>query len=269
MPRMFKDLSIFMQVVVLLLLYAFLYMPILYIVYVSAQADAIWPFPPHWTGEHYVNLWHNTDYHTGARNSLIIGIGTGAIASVLATMGAVGILKYRLKGSKIIAALFLSPLFIAHILIGISSLMFNKTLLGLPGNIFSAIIANATYATAFAFLVVLAQLARYDWRLDEAAMVFGATPRRTFREVTLPLVWPAIFGAFIVSFLLAFNNLEISFYNLGATPTLPTLAWGSLRHGISQELYALAALINAAVFAFLGLLYVLLRVGVIRLSFKD
>lgn len=266
---MFRNLSITLQIVMLVALYIFLYMPILYIVYVSIQTTAIWPFPPDFTAEHYVNLWHATDYHTGFRNSLIIGIGTGVISSVLATMAVIGILKYRVKGSKLIAGLFLSPLFIAHILIGISSLMFNKTLLGLPGNLFSAIIANATYATAFAFLVVLAQLARYDWRLDEAAMVFGATPRRTFREITLPLVWPAIFGAFIVSFLLAFNNLEISFYNLGATPTLPTLAWGSLRHGISQELYALAALINAAVFSFLGLLYILIRSGVIRMDFKD
>ncbi len=264
-----KNLSFYMQIFVLLALYVFLYLPILYIVYASVQVDAIWPFPPDFTGEHFASIWQNSDYIAGFKNSLIIGVGTGIISSLLATMAAIGILKYRVGGSKVIAGLFLSPLFIAHILIGISSLMFNKTLLGLPGNIFSAIIANSTYATAFAFLVVIAQLARYDWRLDEAAMVFGATPGRTFGEITLPLVWPAIFGAFIVSFLLAFNNLEISFYNLGATPTLPTLAWGSLRNGISQELYALAALINAAVFAFLGSLYMLLRLGVIRLSFKD
>jgi ABC-type spermidine/putrescine transport system permease subunit II len=184
-------------------------------------------------------------------------------------MAAMGILKFRQRGREMVAGLFLAPLFIAHVLIGISSLMFNKTILGLPGNIFSAVLANSTYATAFAFLVLVAQLARYDWRLDEAAMVFGAPPRRSFFEVTLPLVWPAILGAFIVSFLLAFNNLEISFYNLGATPTLPTLAWGSLRHGISEELYALAALINFAVFALLAFLYVLLRTGMLKIDYRE
>ena len=81
--------------------------------------------------------------------------------------------------------------------------------------------------------------------------------------------WPAILGAFIVSFLLAFNNLEISFYNLGATPTLPTLAWGSLRHGVSEELYALAALINAAVFILLAVLYLLLRTGMLKIDYRD
>ena len=266
---MFRNPSILLQIFVLIALYVFLYLPILYIVYLSAQVDSVWPFPADFTWEHYISLWQQKDYTVGLINSLIIGIGTGIISCVLATMAAVGILKYRVKSSKLIAGLYLSPLFIAHILIGISSLMFNKTLLGLPGNVISAILANTTYTTAFAFLVVLAQLARYDWRLDEAAMVFGATPKATFREITFPLVWPAIFGAFIVSFLLSFNNLEISFYNLGATPTLPTLAWGSLRYGVSQELYALAALINVAVFAFLGGLYFLLKTGRVRLDYRD
>jgi len=258
-----------LQALLLAALYLFLYGPIIYIIYESFQTDIVWPFPPEFTFQHYRNLWNEDDYYTGLANSLIIGIGTGAISSLFATMGAMAVLKYRVKGRGAIAGLFLAPLFIAHVLIGISSLMFNKALLGLPGNVFSAILANATYATAFAFLVVVAQLARYDWRLDEAAMVFGATPKVTFREVTLPLIWPAILGGFIVSFLLAFNNLEISFYNLGATPTLPTLAWGSLRHGVSEELYALAAIINLAVFTFFGVLYLLLRTGLLKLDYKE
>jgi spermidine/putrescine transport system permease protein len=262
-------LGIGLQILLLGALYLFLYGPIFYIVYVSFQANSVWPFPPEFTVAHYLNLLQEDDYHTGLANSLIIGIGTGAISSLFATMAAVAILKYRVNSRGLIAGLFLAPLFIAHVLIGIASLMFNKTLLGLPGNVYSAILANSTYATAFAFLVVIAQLARYDWRLDDAAMVFGATPGVTFREVTLPLIWPAILGAFIVSFLLAFNNLEISFYNLGATPTLPTLAWGSLRNGISEELYALAALINFAIFVFLGCLYALLRSGWLKLDYKD
>lgn len=263
------ELGFSAQVLLLVLLYVFLYAPIFYIIYVSFQADSIWPFPPDFTLEHYLSLAHNSDYSAGFRNSLFIGVGTGAVSALFATMAAVAVLKYRAKGKGLVVGLFLAPLFIAHVLIGISSLMFNKMLLGLPGNLFSAILANSTYATAFAFLVVVAQLARHDWRLDEAAMVFGARPWATFREVTLPLIWPAILGAFIVSFLLAFNNLEISFYNLGATVTLPTLAWGSLRHGVSQELYALAGLINFGIFAFLGVLYALIRVGLVNLDFRE
>ena len=101
-----------------------------------------------------------------------------------------------------------------------------------------AVVGRGGTGLSFAFLVLLAQLVRYDWRLDEAAMVFGARPWRCFFEVMLPNVWPAVLGAFLVSFILAFNNFEISFYNLGAIPTLPTIAWGTLRHGIEPELRA-------------------------------
>lgn len=250
-------------------LYLFLYAPIAYIAYVSFQEDSVWPFPPGFTLENYASLIELDDYRKGLVNSLIIGIGTGMGASLLASAGTIGVLRYRVPGRALAVGVFLAPLFIAHILIGISSLMFNRSFLGLPGNLLSAILANMTYATAFAFLVVLAQLARYDWRLDEAAMVFGARPLQTFLQVTLPLIWPAILGAFIVSFLLAFNNIEISFYNLGAVPTLPTLAWGELRHGVSEELYALAALLNLAVFALLGVLYGLLRTGLLKIDFRD
>ena len=169
----------------------------------------------------------------------------------------------------LLVAVYIAPLFVAELLIGISTLMFNRNVLGLPGNIPSAILANATYGLSFAFLVILAQLVRYDWRLDEAAMVFGARPMRTFWEITLPSIWPAVLGAFLVSFILGFNNFEVSFYNLGAVPTLPTVAWGTLRHGIEPELYALATLVNLAVFALLLVLYLLLRTGLLRLGVPE
>jgi ABC-type spermidine/putrescine transport system permease subunit II len=75
-------------------------------------------------------------------------------------------------------------------------------------------------------------------------------------------------GAFVISFLLAFNNLEISFYNLGAIPTLPSLAWGSLRYGLKPELFALASLVNGVVFVAFAILYILMRYGIVRFGYR-
>ena len=254
------------QIGLLLALYVFLYFPIFYIVYLSVMENSVWPFPPVFTWEWYARLRSMSDFHEGLANSLAIGLGTGALSSALAAIAVIGLLKYGSRYRGLLIVLYLSPLFVAHVLIGISTLMFNRGVLDLPGNLFSTVLANSTYAIAFAFLVILAQLVRYDWRLDEAAMVFGANPARTFWEVTLPNTWPALLGAFLVSFILAFNNLDISFYNLGAIPTLPTIAWGTLRHGIEPELYALASIVNALVFAVLIALYFLLRTGLLRLG---
>ncbi len=254
------------QVAMLGLLYLFLYFPIFYITYLSLVDNSVWPFPPVFTVEWYERLGIMSDFHVGLFNSLLIGTGSGAIAALFATMAAIGVLKYRMPARTTLIGLYLAPLFVAQVLIGISTLMFNRNVLGIPGHIGSAIVANATFGLSFAFLVLMAQLVRYDWRLDEVAMVFGARPLRCFVAVTLPHVWPAVLGAFVVSFLLAFNNFEISFYNLGAIPTLPTIAWGTLRHGIEPELYALASIVNALVFAGLVALYLLIRTGLVRLG---
>ena len=249
-------------------LYLFLYFPIFYIVYLSMMENSVWPFPPVFTWEWYARLGIMSDFHEGLVNSVLIGLGTASLSTFFATLAAIGLLKYRVRWRGLFMVLYLSPIFVAQILIGISTLMFNRGVLGLPGNIPAAILANTTYGVSFAFLVILVQLVRYDWRLDEAAMVFGARPLRTFWEVALPNIWPAILGAFLVSFILAFNNLQISFYNLGAIPTLPTIAWGTLRHGIEPELYALASVVNALVFAVLIILYFLTRLGFLRLGYR-
>ena len=256
------------QSVLLVFLYIFLYFPIFFIIYVSFVDNTVWPFPPEFTWEWYKRLWIMSDFHLGVLNSLLIGIGTGALASIFAASAAIGLLKYKSRLRGLFAVLYLSPLFVAGILIGISSLMFHRNILGLPGNLTSAILSNTPPALSFAFLVILAQLTRYDWRMDEAAMVFGARPGRCFWEVTLPTIWPSVLGAFLVSFILAFNNLEITFYAVGAIPTLPTIAWGTLRHGIEPELYALAAFINGLVFFVLITLFFLIRLGFVRLGYR-
>ena len=231
----------------LVALYLFLYAPIAYIIYQSISKSIAWPFPFKFSLRGYELLWVGRTYHEALYNSLVLGIGSAVLCTIFATLGTMAVLKYRSRWRRVVVMTYLAPLFVASLLIGVSSLIFNRQVLDLPGNMVSAIIANALPGTAFAFLIMLAQLVRYDWRMDEAAMVFGAKPLRCFWEITLPNIWPAMLGAFIISFIVAFNNLDISFYNLGATQTLPSVAWGSLRHGLGPELPALAALVNAAV----------------------
>jgi len=262
------DARRFVAVAMLLVLYIFLYAPILYVIYTSLSADIVWPFPPSFSLEAYKGVFESSLYTDGLWNSIIIGLGSGVLSTLLATGGAIGILRYPSRRRTLAMLIFLAPLFVAELLIGISTLAFNARVLGLPGNIYSAIAANALEGTAFAFLIILAQLVRYDWQMDDAASVFGAGPIRTFFEITLPTIWPSLFGAFLISFILAFNNLEISFYNLGATPTLPSIAWGSLRFGLSPELFALASMTNALVFIVFGVMYVLMRTGLVKFGYR-
>jgi len=252
----------------LVVLYAFLYLPIGYVIYASFSVDTDWPFPPSFTLDGYFDLFESTLYFDALVNSLMVGLGSGTLSALLATAGVIGILRFRSRFRGISVLIFLAPLFVAELLIGISSLAFNAKVLGLSGNMLSAIAANTVEGTAFAFLIVFAQLVRYDWQMDDAAMVFGATPPQVFWEVTLPTIWPSILGAFLISFILGFNNLDISFYNLGAIPTLPSVAWGSLRHGLGPELFALASLTNGLVLVVFAVMYVLMTTGLVRFGYR-
>lgn len=252
----------------LVVLNVFLYAPILFVIYVSFSQDVVWPFPPSFTVSAYHELFTSTLYGDALKNSLFVAFGSGILSTVLAAAGVIGILRFPSRYRTLALFLFVAPLFVAELLIGIATLAFNAKVLGLSGNLFSAVAANAIEGTAFAFLIIMSQLVRYDWQMDDAAMVFGASPLRTFWEVTLPAIWPSLFGGFLIAFILAFNNLEISFYNLGAIPTLPAVAWGSLRFGLGPELFALAALTNALVFTVFIVMFVLMRTGIVKFGYR-
>ncbi len=250
------------------LLYVFLYAPILYVIYTSFAEDIVWPFPPSFTLGAYGDLFESSLYAEALVNSLGLACGSALISTLLAGAGAIGVLRFRSRYRVQALLIFIAPLFVADLLIGISVLAFNARVLGLPGNLPSAMAANAVQGTAFAFLIILAQLVRYNWEMDDAAMVFGARPFRCFIEITLPTIWPSLLGAYLISFILAFNNLEISFYTLGAIPTLPSVAWGSLRFGLGPELFALASLVNGFVFVVFAIMYALMRSGLVKFGYR-
>jgi ABC-type spermidine/putrescine transport system permease subunit II len=254
--------------IALVLFYLFLYTPILSITYTSFSRDIVWPFPFEFSLDAYTSLLTARAYKQALANSIVLAIGTAIVATFFATLAAFGVLRYPSRLRFLFIAIFIAPLFIAELLVGIATLVFNKQLLGLSGNIGSAILANAVSGFAFAFLIIVAQLVRHNWQLEEAAKVFGATPPRVFWYITLPTIWPALMGGFLTTFLLAFNNLDISFYNLGAIPVLPTLSWGSLRYGLKPELFSLATLVNAVVLLMFTVLFFLMRHGIMKFGYR-
>jgi len=253
---------------ILIMFYLFLYLPLVHIGLASFARNFNFPYPPIWTLETAGRLFANPLYRAAFGNSLLLGAGSALLSTLLAAVATFGLLRHAGGHAAKFLVLFVAPLFVAEVLLGISSLIFNGLFLQIQGNLVSAVLANAVHCFSYALLIIATQMYRYDWRLDDAAMVLGATPVRTFFEVTLPLIWPGLLSAFIVTFIMAFNNLEISFYLLGATPTLPSMAWGALRYGIKPELYALATAVNLVVFAALAIMFVLMKSGLVRFGYR-
>jgi len=248
--------------------YAFLYLPIVHITLAAFSKNSNFPYPPIWSVASFFRLASNTVYQGALLNSLLIGVATGVLSTIIAMYAAIGVIRYAGRRALLFALFFSAPLFIAEILLGISTMALYFVLFDMSGNLVAAILANTVHCFSFAFLIVGAQLYRHDWRMGEAAFVLGAGPIRTFFEVTLPLVWPSLLGAFLVSFIMSFNNLDISFYVLGATPTLPSVAWGALRYGIKPELFALATTVNGVIALLMGLMFALMRTGMMKFGYR-
>ena len=118
----------------LVLLYVFLYAPILLIIYTSFSKDIVWPFPPQFSLKGFELLWIGRTYHEALVNSLILGLGSAVICTIFATLGSIAVLRYQSRWRRLVVITHLCPLFIANLLVGISSLVFNRQVLGLPGN---------------------------------------------------------------------------------------------------------------------------------------
>lgn len=232
----------------LIVVFAFLYMPIVHILFASLSTRPNFPYPPEFNVASYVRLSTNTVYQSAFANSLILASCTAVLSTALGFLATVGVLRFGGRRALVYAIFFAAPLFVSEILLGISSMALYYLLFDLQGNMLTAIIANTVHCFSFCFLIMAAMLYKYDWRMNEAAIVCGATPLRSFVEVMLPITWPGIMGSLITAFVLSLNGLDVSFYLLGATPTMPSVAWGALRYGVKPELYALSTLINLIVF---------------------
>ncbi|MDM9622982.1 hypothetical protein A6U87_07545 [Rhizobium sp. AC44/96] len=232
----------------LIVVFAFLYMPIVHILFASLSTRPNFPYPPEFNVASYVRLSTNTVYQSAFANSLILASCTAVLSTVLGFLATIGVLRFGGRRALVYAIFFAAPLFVSEILLGISSMALYYLLFELQGNMLTAIVANTVHCFSFCFLIMAAMLYKYDWRMNEAAIVCGATPLRSFVEVMLPITWPGIMGSLITAFVLSLNGLDVSFYLLGATPTMPSVAWGALRYGVKPELYALSTLINLIVF---------------------
>jgi putative spermidine/putrescine transport system permease protein len=130
----------------------------------------------------------------------------------------------------------------------------------------TALPVNVIWGIPFGFLVMVAVWNRYDKRVEEAARDLGANQRRTFTEVTLPLIWTGIFGCFLFGFTLAWNDYDRTvLFQHASTDTLPLTIGGLTFTGaIRPDLYALGTATTAvSLFA----IVLLLTVAALRLRF--
>ena len=194
-------------------------------------------------------LIQDTRLMGGLRNSVFIGFGVVLLAVPIGLAGALVLMQAKPRIRPWYYTITIAPILVPGVVLGISTLLFwdrfgllfgaSKTSIFYDG-IFLTIIGQSTFISAYAMLIFIARLQRFDPVLEEAALDLGATHVQTFRRVLLPFLKPAIGSAAVLAFLASFENYNTTIFTIVSSSTLTTILASKVRYGIDPSISALA-----------------------------
>lgn len=249
------------------LLFAFLYLPIVILVVFSFNASNTISVWEGFTFKWYWIAAHNTDLHKAALNTMLIG-GVATVVSVLLAIPAALVLSGRGtsgSGGKYLLILSL-PLMLPEIMIAIATLILFTTI-GLNLGIGNVMIAHTVFCLPFALMPILARLRGMDHRLNEAAYDLYASRWQCFRLVILPLLAPGIVTGAMLAFIVSFDNFIITLMVAGAGgTTLPLYIYGLVKTQMTPELNAISTGVLLLSLALLSTAFVLTKGRILGVS---
>jgi spermidine/putrescine transport system permease protein len=230
------------------LVYLFLYAPIAVVVLFSFNTSRRNILFEGFTTEWYGAMVKNTTLLAAFRNTMIVSGTSTAVATVIGTLAAVGMFRYKFRGKSLIDALLYIPVVIPEIVLGIA-LLSVFSLARVPLGLGSMILAHTTFCIPFVVFTVRARLSGFDRSVEEAAMDLGANRMKVFFGITVPIIRPGIISGAILAFTLSIDDIIISYFTTGPSgTTFPLKIMEQVRSGVKPDVYALSSLIILVTF---------------------
>lgn len=232
---------IFMGIVLVVM-----YLPIVLLVIYSfneSKISSVWGgFSIKW----YQQLFRDKEMFKALWNSIILGVSSSVCAAVIGTLGAFGMTKIKCKANGVMEYLSTLPIMIPEIILAMVFLAF-FSLLGLPFGMTTLILGHTAFCIPYCFMLVKARLVGMDASLAEAARDLGASEWQVFRDITLPLIAPAIASGMVLSFAMSFDDVIISLFVTGVNVnTIPIRVYTQIKTGVTPEINALCSLMLLA-----------------------
>jgi spermidine/putrescine transport system permease protein len=256
-------------------IYVFLYLPIALIVFYSFNAGR---YAMDWQGfsaAWYAKAFSNPFVMKSLWTSISVALWTAALSSIIGTLAALGLERMGGFLRAMFDALIYIAIMVPGVVIGIATLIAFVTVFDVlnPGlvSLFGAaaprlqmgqhtiVAAHVLFNIAVVILLVRSRLAGMDRALIEASEDLYAGPFATFRQVTLPLLLPAIVAGFLLAFTFSFEDFIIAFFVAGPNNTLPIYVFSSIRRGITPEINAIGTVVLMVSLTLLVLAQFILR----------
>ena len=185
--------------------------------------------------------------------SLKLAVLSSLAAAILGTLGAVGMAGRQFRTKGLLENVSLVPIMIPEIILGMAYLTV-FTIFQIPFGMVTMVIAHTTFCVPYIFINVKARLTGLDPSIGEAALDLGASRKRMFFDITLPLILPAVASGMLLAFAMSMDDVVISFFTNGPdTNTLPLQIYSMMKMGVTPEINALCTLMLGAVFLLVAL----------------
>jgi spermidine/putrescine transport system permease protein len=238
------------------LIFAFLYLPIAVLMVYSFNASRSRGVWGGFTLDWYVELFRDRAIMSSLYSTLIIGISSAVIATIIGTLAAMGIHNSRGWQKRLVMNVTYLPVLNPEIVTAISLMIlfvFAKIRLGYV----TLLLAHITFNIPYVILSVLPKLRQLNKHLYEAALDLGATPAQALWKVILPEIMPGIVTGFLLAFTLSIDDFVISFFTTGSgVSTLSITIYSMSRQGIRPTINAL----STVMFTFVLVLLVIVNV---------
>ena len=226
-----------------LLVFAFLYAPIVVLLVYSFNGGGVGGFPPHdFTLSWYRMLLGDGAMWDSVLNSLMVAFAAMAISLLLGVPAALALDRANFPGKAAFRRLVLLPLILPGIITGLSLLMLFVGM-GMNLSLLTITLGHGTALISVATTDIFAGLQKLDRAQEEASLDLGANYWQTFWRVTLPNLRLPIIGAALLIFTLSLDEIAVSFFLIGRDNTLPLEIWSRLRRGMTPEINAISAVI--------------------------
>ncbi len=227
----------------ILLFLAYMFLP-LGIMVAAAFNENRNPSISPWLGftfDWFAKLMKKDELWQALGNSFIIGVFVVVISVILGLAGALLITRLRSKARTLIYGILVSPVLVPGVILGVSTLLLWDTI-GIGGGLFLSIVAQSTFIAAYAMLLIMARLQRFDTTLEEAALDLGAPHQQVFWLITMPFLRPTILTAAVLAFLQSFENYNTTLFTIGRETTITIFIGSAVKQGQEPTINALAVI---------------------------
>ena len=225
-----------------ILVYIWMFAPIAVVILLSFNPQQFGTFPMEgFSFKWYGDLFHNVTIIMAFKNSMILGSLTAVLTTAIGIPAAMAFIRYEFPGKNTLNTLLLAPIMIPEVVLGVSLLLFLRWLQQ-PKSFLLLLIGHCVLTLPYVLLVVQARLVSIKRSYEEASLTLGAGPFQTFREITLPLLTPAVMAGMLFSFSISFDDVTATlFWATAQSQTVPVKIFAMLRNNISPEINALGA----------------------------